>query len=498
MTLTNRVSAFFLGWLALSLIGFAAAIYFVTRANLYRQVDQQLSSTLNTLAAGAEINDEGVEWEPHERTLPRPSEHHGGVAWTIVNPQGESIDRAGNHDTTAWLSLEAKKQEATSLYSGNQNAGRAFRVQHKRLNGPANMRLEESSANESILKYEYLDILAAVPLGPVHSELRKLAVWLIGLSTGLWLVAALVGRWLCRRTLAPVAVMAAEAASLGRSVSGERLSIHATHDELEQLGLAFNGALDRMEDAFERQRRFTGDAAHQLRTPLAAMLGQVEVALRRDREGPEYRTTLQTVEEKARHLQGLTESLLFLARADADALIPNLQEIEIADWLASFVESWRTECSAIALSIPREGQKGQRIRAHPELLGQLMGNLLDNAIKYGRPGSPIDVRLISTVEEVTIVVEDHGPGIEPAALPHIFEPFFRSNAARSAGTHGSGLGLAVAKRISSAMSARLTVESELGGGSLFSVCFPHSADSAKNAESAISLNSTRMVADENR
>src|SRR5262249_7637251 len=152
--------------------------------------------------------------------------------------------------------------------------------------------------------------------------LRRLGWTLAGLSLAVWLVAAGLGRRLCRRALAPVAQMAGAARSIPATEPGQRLPVAATADELGDLGRAFNRLLDRLQEAFERQRRFTGEASHQLRTPLAVLLGQAEVALRRDRPPEEYRRVLTVIAEQAGRLHRLVEMLLFLARADAEAAVP--------------------------------------------------------------------------------------------------------------------------------------------------------------------------------
>src|SRR5262249_51255839 len=144
-----------------------------------------------------------------------------------------------------------------------------------------------------------------------------------GLSLTVWLVALFVGRALCRRALVPVRRMAASAADMDAADLGRRLPAAGTRDELDELSKAFNNLLDRLQESVERQQRFTGDASHQLRTPLTAILGQLEVALRRQRPVEEYEQVLTTVRQKAEHLRRIVESLLFLARADAEARLPD-------------------------------------------------------------------------------------------------------------------------------------------------------------------------------
>src|SRR5262249_43140172 len=156
----------------------------------------------------------------------------------------------------------------------------------------------------------------------------------------------------------------------------------ATRDELEDLGRAFNGALDRLEEALERQRRFTGDASHQFRTPLAAMLGQVEVALRRERDAAEYRATLVSLADHIRHPNRLTEALLFLARADAEAPLSELRPIDLPAWTAGYARDWQTHHPETRVEVIVESAPAAPVRVHPELVAQLLDNLLDNAVKY--------------------------------------------------------------------------------------------------------------------
>lgn len=437
MTLANRVSAFFLGWLGLSLGGFAVAVYGIERADRYQQADDRLAGTLDTLVAASEVDARGVEWEPQERALDRSA---SGPFWQVLDPEGKVIHRSAHADD-----LVVTEE--------------SWRIARRRLDTPG-----PAPAHYEGTRYPHLEFVAALPTGPIHAGLVRLGCWLAAVTVGLWLIAAVVGRWLCRRTLAPVADMAAVAQKLGPAAPGERLVVRERGDELEDLGRAFNSALDRLEDAFERQRRFTGNASHQLRTPLAAMLGQVEVALRRDREAADYRDTLRSVADEVRHLHRLTEALLFLARADADAARPDLQTIDLPAWAVAHGERWRERNAGVRLDVVATGD-ASRVRAHPELLAQLVDNLLDNAVKYGPASGPVAMRISGPA----LTVEDAGPGIHPADLSHVFDPFFRAPAARTAGVSGVGLGLAVVQRVAEAMGAELVAESVVGSGSRFTV-----------------------------
>jgi len=319
-------------------------------------------------------------------------------------------------------------------------------------------------------RFPSLVLTAAVSIEPNQATLRRLALALGGLSVVVWLIAAFVGRSVCRRGLGPVSRMAAAARDMSASDLTDRLPRVANGDELDDLSQSFNGLLDRLQESFERQRRFTGDASHQLRTPLTAILGQLEVALRRERSAEEYRAVLATVHEKAGRLQHIVESLLFLARADSDALLPEREPTDLADWLPEHLRTWASHPRTQDLMFENSG--GPCFAwVQPAMLGELVDILIDNACKYSAPGSPIRVSVFREGERVAIDVRDGGCGIAADDLPFVFTPFFRSADARRDGIAGLGLGLAIGQRLAAALGGELTVSSQPGEGSRFRVAF---------------------------
>jgi signal transduction histidine kinase len=251
----------------------------------------------------------------------------------------------------------------------------------------------------------------------------------------------------------------------------QRLTSPSTGDELEGLSRAFNDLLDRLETSFDRHRRFSAEASHQLRTPLTAMLGQVDVALRRDRSLGEYRQTLQTVHDQAARLGRIVEMLLFLTREEADTGPTKFDGIELNDWLTKHLDSWRVHPRHNDLSVELQRETPMWINAHDGLLGEMVDNLFDNACKYSTPNSPVVVRTLGTNEGAKLIVQDSGYGIPEGELANIVDPFFRSVDAKRRGIGGSGLGLTIVHRIISAFGAKLSVESREGSGSSFTITF---------------------------
>jgi two-component system OmpR family sensor kinase len=462
MTLTRRFSLFFLSTLAAVLVGFSATLYVLARTYLLRQVEDRLEAALDILSATAEVKPDGVEWESGDRPVAlAPPPGAEAIAWRVCDDRGQVID--GQRDGLAGAVL-----------AGNAMGWsvRSRRLPDEAGNASGKRERQSVEGDEKDKKYPSLVLTVALPLEPVAVTLRRLLLLLSGLSALLWLSAALVGGRLCRQALAPVRHMAEAAGSMNAADPRPRLPIVTTGDELEELNGAFNHLLARLQESFERQRRFTGDASHQLRTPLTAMLGQIEIALRRPRAAEDYHQVLRVLHGQALHLRQIVETLLFLARADADADAPPLQRLDLRAWLTEHLASWADQARSADFRTEIEGDGPLWTRAQAPLLGQLVDNLLENACKYSPAGTPITVRLAEEAGAVSLSVADSGCGIAAEDLPHVFEPFYRSAQVRDQGVAGIGLGLAVAQRIALALGGVLRVESQPGRGARFTLQMP--------------------------
>jgi heavy metal sensor kinase len=470
--LATRLNWFFLATLALVLAGFSGALYYLARVHLHQQTEERLEAALNTLAASVNVEADGVEWERSQRQLKvGPAALGDQAAWLVTDDQGKVVDGSAQPGTEQFLAQLVKTLQSTPGVSQRMDwQGESWQCHQRRIEpdeSPA-----PAKADEDEIKYPALTITAALSLQPVSATLRSLAGMLWVLSVGIWLLVAVVGHRVCRRGLLPVTRMAVAAGEMRGDDLGNRLPTLTSGDELEDLSRAFNQLLDRLQESFERQRRFTGDASHQLRTPLAAILGQIEVALRRQRSTEEYQQVLSTVQQKAGHLQRIVESLLFLARADNEAEIAGMEPLDLNDWLPRHVQTWSQHPRAPDLILEVADGVSATFPAQPALLAELINILIDNACHYSRPNTQITVRLDAKDEDWCLHVEDHGSGISSADLAQVFAPFFRSEEARRQGVNGIGLGLAIAQRLAQALGGRLTVVSNVGKGSCFTVRLP--------------------------
>lgn len=468
MTLTTRLSLFFLSALAAVLVTFSVVLYLLADHYLHRQLDERLTASARTLASAVEVKPDGVEWEPHNHpTTLAPGALGDQLRWAVTNETSRVMDRSAPPDTPELMSVADRE-----FRSGHRNPRR---VDHGGRPWQAlRLRLEPEKRPPDPLKpgrHRAFEVTVAVPLDPVHADLRALAAALAGLTLAVLAAALFAGRAVCLRALAPVARMTEAAKSMGAADLTHRLPVADSADDLAALALAFNGLLDRLAEAFERERRFAGEASHQLRTPLTALIGQVEVALRREREPAEYRRALATVLDQSGRLRRVVEALLFLARAEADTRQPGVERIDLAAWTADRLRDRadRPRAGDLAFEPPAGAVPAE---AHPDLLGELLDALIDNALKYSEPGTPVTVRVGRAPDGAWVEVEDRGCGIGAADLPHLFRPFFRSEAVRRRGVPGVGLGLAVAYRIATALGGSIGVTTEVGRGSRFRVRLP--------------------------
>jgi signal transduction histidine kinase len=474
MTLVNRVSAFFLGALAVLLLGYSTLLFLLVRQQLMAQFDQQLDASLHTLVAAVEVEFDDVKWEPSDHTISLGNlEGLDEVRWFVRDDAGRVVDHSRNFTQSevadaGLLTWAADRSEAQPAGQQAETVG-DWRVLSYRLAAPT----PKPVAERDPFEYAALRVVVARSPAGLNRSLTQLGLLAGLLPIAAWSLAALAGRWYCRQALAPVGQMA----ELARASAGSfrvRFPVGSTPDELSDLSNAFNGLLEQLQAVFERQRRFTGDAAHQLRTPLTVLRGQVDVALRRPRSADEYTQTLAVVQQQTLELQQLVDELLFLARSAVPAGEPT--RVDLADWLPAYLERWKDcpRAADIALA-PANGLTPDRaatVRTVPTLLAQLLDNLLNNAIKYSPAGTPIHLSAVRSSAGVTVTVADRGLGIAPEDQASLFTPFFRTAQARQSGAPGTGLGLAIAAHLATALGGDLRVESQLGSGSRFMATFP--------------------------
>jgi heavy metal sensor kinase len=312
------------------------------------------------------------------------------------------------------------------------------------------------------------------PQRELLEQIRLTFAWLIPLGV---LLAGVGGYFLARKSLAPVAAMGAQVERISAANLHERLAVRNASDELGRLARTFNELLDRLDQTFERQRRFISDASHELRTPISILRGEAEVALSQAERTPqEYRESLAVLHEEAKRLANIVEDLFTLTRADAGEYRLARSDFYLDELAADCVRATRTLAQAKNLSLVAVAPHEMPVRADEDLLRRMILNLLDNAIKYTPEGGSVTLACSVAADGYELSVTDSGPGIPADMQSRIFERFFRVDRARSRTGRdgGAGLGLSIARWIAEAHLGRLDLERSDATGSVFKAHIPAS------------------------
>ena len=463
-------------WSSLSLITillliFCVSLYSTLSFLLYRHIDAQLLSLVQPQAdrvkketgeiqeilqknSSHEIDDDDhLEREDHEL--------HEAIRDSVV------LSREG---TVQW------KGEGMGVVAGLdpllRNQVLAGKIMYETLlqpQGPSIRRVSFPITSQG--KVEYI-LQTQTSLDLVDETLHWLIITLGTATIGIFVFGWVGSNWIARMALSPVETLGQTATNVSAQSLDTRVFLEAPYDEFQQLATSFNNMLERLQGVFESQTRFIGDAAHELKTPLTAMKGNLEVGLQRDRSTEEYRDVLSTTLGQVEHLTRLVKSLLTLTQFSGEHPPIDRKPVLLEPLLKELV----SELSVLA------EEKGclftARIQEVPKILGdagqlkQLVINLLDNAIRHTSQGESVTVTLQSSENTVLLTVEDTGSGIGTEHLPHIFTRFYRADRARDRESGGTGLGLAIAKEIVLAHHGTINVRSEVGKGSVFTVSLP--------------------------
>jgi two-component system OmpR family sensor kinase len=298
-------------------------------------------------------------------------------------------------------------------------------------------------------------------------QLSLLGIVVVG--TGATLVGA--GHF-ASSAVRPVLEITEQAGHIAAGTLDQRLSAGATVEEYRGLVDVLNGMLDRLSGAFAIQRRFTSDVSHELRTPLTTLRGEIEVTLRSERSPREYQRVLHSALEEIERMTTMTEELLLINRAESRQLALQREPTDLLAVAQQALDAFRHRIAEKELRIACvAGNGGTQPQVDADLMRRLLDELLDNAITYSEFGGAVTVRVEQGSSVERLVVEDTGPGIAASDLPHLFEPYFRADQARTRGS-GTGLGLTAALAIARLHGGDIRALNRASGGARFEVDLP--------------------------
>jgi signal transduction histidine kinase len=487
LSIRFRLTLWFVAILALVLALFGGFVYTLQARDLSRATLDRLANEIRQIQTSERFADREF-FEPRV-AVPSLSQDaspalHADDVLALTDPTGHVVQQYGPMDNPDLGSVAA-------IGTAQGSSG-----------GPFSYTVRSSAASSQGSTGEYVFLAAPVTLGssligylilgtPVDptGQLHRLLLTLLIGGIGTLLLALAGGYWLADRALRPVVAITEAARQISESDLSRRLNLNG-RDELGRLAGTFDQMLARLQAAFERQRQFTADASHELRTPVTIVDLEASRALAAVRSPEEYQRVLLVIQSENAYMAALLNDLLTLSRMDAGRLVLELDEVDLSDLVVEVVErltplARRTAVDLSTGELPELIVKGDR-----RYLMQTMTNLVENAIKYVRaPMKRVRLELGSEQEGARamgwVSVEDNGPGIPAEHLPLLFDRFYQVDQARSrnpeppgdssgldSSTSGAGLGLSIVQAIAQAHDGKVVVRSEVGKGTRFELRLP--------------------------
>ena len=423
-------------------------IYFVTRQTLVAELDESIIMRASALSQLV-----GVSQETGGAVLP------AGDRYVIRNDLGQVIvrpeDRFNDHPSPAVIS-----RKFVSLASGG-------RLRSVTLN------FVLSASEES--PQRMATIIYSAPADALDNLLKRMMIVLCAVGVGGGLLTGAVAWSVSRAALRPLRQTADVIGTIDERKLDRRVQAAELPSELRPMAERLNEMLARLEREFVQRKQFLADTAHELRTPVAAILTHLEVTLRRPREAAELAEALRTSLSDVQLLRRLVDALLEQVRSDRPMAEAQITRIDISALLEQCATLADSLASAKSVKIARDFSQGLRGYTHAVALQSIVTNLLANAVQYSPTGGSVEFSARLADGQLDLSVRDHGPGITTDVLPHIFQPFYRADGSHNSEDGHLGLGLFLVQSHAKALGGRCEVESTVGVGTGFRVQLPVSA-----------------------
>ena len=441
-SIRTRLTLWYLAIIVILLLMFSSVAYFMLYYNLYNNLDNSLQNRANSLSGATMVIPRSNELLMSFDANGTMTQQIGGVTVDASKLSGLITKAVAGQNT--YLTAAGTENQQVRLYAT------AF---FNPFNGqPVVIVVGQTTT-------EITDVL--------HTFIYVIVFAMVGVIV----LAGLGGLFLAERALKPVQQITKTAQNIEGSDLSQRINVK-TDDELGRLASTLNEMIGRLEESFNRQRQFTADASHELRTPLAIMQAEATLALSKERTPDDYRKSLETISQESDYMSSVISKLLFLARSDAGKEQLNFEGVELKELITGLSANIEVLAQDKGIKFAVDAKEELTVNGDKVKLRQLFINILENAVRYTPADGHISVSLVKQELNAVVSISDTGIGIPPEHLPHIFERFYRVDKARARADGGVGLGLAIAKIIAESHRGTITVASEVGKGTTFTISLP--------------------------
>ena len=460
MTVWYALSAFALIFVATGLL------YWVLVDSMYREDLRDLADNLNNARLLLSASPTGqLANEPQ----PRPSwapPHQPEIYLRVLNSAGRTLTE------TPGMSNQLSPPSKTELAEVRSSDGESREVR-SRSGGPFLTLIVRIPGPRAGDPPQFME----VAMDRAHDEYllaryRERLWFVLGVSL---VLCSVVGYLIARSGMRPIENISHTAARIRATTLHERIEAAGLPAELRGLAETFNSMLDRLEQSFRHISQFSDDVAHELRTPINNLRGEIEVALSKARSGEDYRDILGSCLEECTRISRVIRALLFLARSDTAADGLRRETIDLGEELANVEAFYEPAAAEAGIDLRVAGTKGVRAGLDRTLFQQAIGNLVSNAIAHTPKGGSVELAASVAADRLTVTVTDTGCGIAPEHLVRVFERFYRIDQARAGSEQNAGLGLAVVESIVTRHGGRVEIDSEVGHGTQVKLILPASA-----------------------
>lgn len=455
LSFKNRIALYYM--LATAGITFLVfiIIYGVAQTAMYSRLDGDLTIQARMHQTEIFTKNDSIffinknEWEEreHREVTANP------VFIQIVNAKGQLMDKSPN------------LKSSRLIFNENQEFYTQFNT---KINGEAIRQIQVPVEQKGELKGY---ILTAMSLEGSNMVLDNLQKTLLLLFPVVLLVLFIITRFLAGQSIIPVQIITRTTDRITRNSLNERIALPSNKDELFTLTSSINELLERMQEALEREKQFTADASHQLRTPLAVLKGTLEVLVRKPRAEAEYQEKIRLSIQEIDRISAAVEQLLILARLDKKNAKLTPTSVNLPIVINEVLHRYRAAITQKSLTINSIATQDFRLTSDPYYLDLILENVITNAIKYADFATEVDISIFKEKDKIACNIKNFGVVIPPEDLEHIFNPFYRADALKHKDIKGNGLGLSIVKKACEVLNIKVLVTSDVEQGTVFSLTF---------------------------